>query len=60
MIVGIFAFNVCGIMVDEKFCDGCCYNDNPRPELNCNKVKCCYLVKRECILVDGVVMYKED
>ena len=43
--------------VDESFSDGCCYNNNPRPELNCNKVKCCYLVRHECILMDKNVEY---
>ena len=35
---------------NEEFCNGCCYNNNPRPELNCRKIKCCYLVEAECIL----------
>lgn len=41
--------------LEEGFCDGCCYNNSPKPELRCSKVKCCYLVRDECILVDGVV-----
>lgn len=45
--------------VDEKFCDGCCYNDNPLPELKCKKTKCCYLIKDECMLIEGVVMPKK-
>lgn len=44
----------------EGFCDGCCYDNNPNPVLNCNKVKCCYLVRKECILVNGVVIEKID
>ena len=44
--------------VDEEFCDGCCYNDNPNSELRCSKVKCCYLVRNECLLVDGYIVYK--
>lgn len=45
--------------IDESFCDECCYDDNPRPELRCNKVKCCYLVKKECILTkEGYVIYQ--
>lgn len=43
---------------DEEFCDGCCYNDNPNPNLNCRKIKCCYLVRTECILKDGYIVYK--
>lgn len=38
--------------INKEFCDGCCYNNNPKPELNCKKIKCCYLVRRECILTD--------
>lgn len=48
------------IRIPDGFCDGCCYNNNPKPEFNCNKIKCCYLVKHECILVDGYVIYKYD
>ena len=44
---------------DEQFCDGCCYNNNPKPELNCKKIKCCYLVRNECMLLDGYIVYKE-
>ena len=47
-------------VIDDEFCDGCCYNNNPNPNLNCNRVKCCYLVRDECILVDGVVMLKDS
>jgi hypothetical protein len=45
---------------DVTFCDECCYDDNPHEELRCKKVKCCYLVRNECILIDGVVMLKEN
>ena len=51
--------NVYKGVLDDEFCDGCCYNDNHNPSLECNRVKCCYLVKDDCILVDGVVMLKE-
>lgn len=43
------------LRLPDGFCDGCCYNNNPKPELNCKKIKCCYLVKRECILINGCV-----
>ena len=39
-------------LVEDGFCDGCCYEDNPRPELKCKKTKCCYLVHDECIIYD--------
>ncbi len=42
--------NIIGKPVNEEFCDGCCYNNNDDPNLNCDKRKCCYLVKEECIL----------
>lgn len=32
------------------FCDECCYDDNPRQELKCKKIKCCYLVDNECLI----------
>lgn len=44
------------LKLPEGFCDGCCYNNNPKTELNCNKIRCCYLVKYECILVDGYIV----
>lgn len=48
------------LILDDDFCDGCCYNNNPRPELRCNKIKCCYLVKNECILTDeGYLIYRQ-
>ena len=55
---GTFVFSVYGTMDNQKqvkydFCDGYCYDDNPISELNCNKVKCCYLVHEECILING-------
>ena len=34
----------------EEFCDGCCYNNHPQAELECDMVKCCYLVKKKCII----------
>lgn len=42
-------------MVDEKNCDGCCYNNNPYENLNCNRIVCCYLYERkgkfsECLI----------
>ncbi len=47
-------------ILDENFCDGCCYNNNSDPNFNCKKIKCCYLVRNECILTDeGYVVYKE-
>lgn len=46
--------------VPKGFCKGCCYDNNPREELNCNKVQCCYLVRKHCILVDGYVDYEYD
>lgn len=45
------------ILTDE-FCDGCCYNDNPNPHYRCKRIKCCYLVHEECMLVDGYVIKK--
>ena len=41
------------LKIPEGFCDGCCYDNNPNEKLNCNKIKCCYLVKHECMLIDG-------
>ena len=46
--------------LDEKFCEGCCYNNNPNPQYNCKKIVCCFLVRNECILhEEGYVFYKE-
>ena len=45
--------------IDECFCDECCYDNNPKPELNCSKIKCCYLVKNKCVLINGVI-YLQD
>lgn len=39
-----------------EFCNGCCYRHTCSHELE----KCCYLVRSECILVDGYVMMKEN
>lgn len=43
------------LQLPEGFCEGCCYDNQPKPELNCDKVKCCYLVEKYCILMDGGV-----
>ena len=48
------------LKLPKGFCDECCYNNNPKPELNCDKVKCCYLVKNNCILVGGYVVHKYE
>jgi len=40
------------LVLEDGFCDECCYDNNPRPELNCKKVKCCYLVDDNCILYE--------
>ena len=32
--------------IDETFCDGCCYRRTCNHEVE----KCCYLVRRECII----------
>lgn len=45
------------IKLPEGFCDGCCYNNNPKPELRCKKIKCCYLVSEVCII--DTYSYKE-
>ena len=42
-------------VIDESFCDECCYNDNPHPELRCRKIKCCYLVRKSCALKNEVI-----
>lgn len=34
----------------EGFCEECYYNNQSKPELNCDKIKCCYLVRKECII----------
>ncbi len=38
------------LKLPQGFCDECCYDDNPRPELKCKKIKCCYFVKNECLI----------
>ena len=38
----------------NEFCDGCCQRKTCSHDLE----KCCYLVKKECILKDGYILYK--
>ena len=37
---------------NTEFCDGCCYRRTCSHDLE----KCCYLVKKDCILKDGYVI----
>lgn len=39
---------------NNECCSGCCYNNNPHKELECNKIKCCYLKedKRLCLVYE--------
>ena len=46
------------INIPTDFCDGCCYNENLNEKLKCNKVQCCYLVRKHCILKDGYIIYE--
>ena len=34
---------------EKEFCDGCCYRKHCEKELE----KCCYLVKKECLIKEG-------
>ena len=36
-------------------CESCIYNQNEKEELNCDKIKCCYLKEKEnqCLIFDG-------
>lgn len=37
-------------MKKEEFCDGCCYRHTCNHDLE----KCCYLVKRECLIKEPI------
>ncbi|MDO5849329.1 MAG: hypothetical protein Q4P18_07325 [Methanobrevibacter sp.] len=42
-------------MMNKQDCDGCCYNNNPQKELNCNRIVCCYAYMKkgkfyECLI----------
>lgn len=32
--------------MEKNNCDGCCYNNNPKKQLNCEKIVCCYIQKK--------------